>query len=159
MAVDNSKITKVGSGFAKELKISLNDNIRTGITITVSDDPSYSSSFSPIRYSQLAEKLPGMPVFSASPNSFAVTTPAGNPYAITVTGLNGKIVKRYQGFGAETFHFGASARSASAPMAPGVYVVQLPLTIKCFQSGLQFFNKKTSNKTITTNNKKDRGEL
>jgi uncharacterized protein (DUF608 family) len=132
VTIDNSKITKIGTGFAKELKIAYNETITTGITITVSDDPSFSSSFTPVRYGKLTAKMKGMPVFSASPNSFAITTPSAQPYSISITGLNGKVVKRYSGLGMETIRFGTSAQTNGTLLPPGVYIAKIKINNAVF---------------------------
>jgi len=138
--VDTSKITKIGTGFAKELKISFNDTVRTGLTITVSDDPAFSSNFSPVRYNQLPVKLTGRPLFSATPNSFTVTTPSSRSYAISVTGLTGKTVKRFQGFGSQTLRFGTSAQCVGTPLAPGVYVAAVRIDNAIFNKRFALFH-------------------
>ena len=140
VSVDNSKITKVGTGFAKQLKIVFNGTIPSGgITVTVSDDPAFSSNFSAVRYSQPPANPTGRPIFSASPDVFSLTTIAGRPYAITITGLSGKIVKRYNGFGKRIFCFGTSGRYTGNLLTAGIYVVRVKVDDAIFNTRFALF--------------------
>lgn len=124
--VDNSKITKVGTGFAKELKIGYNGTIpSSGLTLTVSDDPNFSSSFAGVRQDG-NRVIPGtMAVFSSTPNSFTIATPPSHSYAIQICDLTGRTLKLLRGYGATNVHVYSSKRSMGNSLSPGIYAVRV----------------------------------
>jgi uncharacterized protein (DUF608 family) len=135
--VDNAKITKVGTGFAKKLKISYNGTIpASGITITVSDDQNFSSSFAPVRF-DMSRAAPGArAIFSSTPNSFSIATPPSYAYTIQICDLNGKIIRQLRGNGTANVRFHSSTRRAEKSLSPGIYAVRVSIGnnifSKCF---------------------------
>jgi uncharacterized protein (DUF608 family) len=123
--VDNSKVKKVGTGFAKELKISYNGTIpSSGLTVTLSDDPNFSSSFAGIRnFGNRA--IPGTrAIFSSTRNSFTIATPPSHSYTIHICDLNGRILKVFRGHGAANVRIYSSARRMENSLSPGIYAVR-----------------------------------
>ena len=121
MPVDNAQVTKVGTGYAKELRINLQQTIPpSGAIITVSDNPS----FVPV----LNEKRPvfqNSPVFSSTLKSFSITTCPFVTHEIQVVGLSGKTAKRFSGNGVMRYRFGVASQNADNVLSPGVYVVKV----------------------------------
>jgi Predicted bile acid beta-glucosidase len=119
--VDDAQITKIGSGYAKELKINWEGTIpSTGLTITVSDD----STYLPV-INHIDPELRRVPVFSASLNSFTITTCIASSHEIRAESLNGKTVKIARGFGKTKYRFSSSGQQGATCLAPGVYVVKV----------------------------------
>jgi len=119
--VDNAQVTKVGTGYAKELRINLQQTIPpSGAIITVSDNPN----FAPV----LNEKRPVFqhsPVFSSTLKSFSITTCPSVTHEISVVGLNGKTARRFSGNGVTRYRFGVVSQNADNVLSPGVYVVKV----------------------------------
>jgi len=119
--VDDAKIVKVGTGYAKELRIDWQGTIpSTGIRLSVGDDPN----FGPIRYCGNSS-FKQAPVFYTGLKSFSVATPASFQHRVNVVGLDGRTVKTFRGFGAAQYRFGVSSRCAEYIVKPGVYIVEV----------------------------------
>lgn len=134
--VDNGNISKVGTGFAKELKITFNSTVPTGgLSITVSDDPNFTSSFSiGIHYNGNQAIQGAKAIFASTPKSFTITTPASHSYAIQICNLNGRIVKQLRGNGATSIRIYSSAKRSENSLSPGVYAARVSI-------GNAIFNK------------------
>ncbi|MGB7569347.1 MAG: GH116 family glycosyl-hydrolase [Chitinivibrionales bacterium] len=118
-AVGDSLVTKIGSGFAKELKINWRGTVpATGITVTVSDDPGFGA----VRNGK-NQPLPLWPGFSSTLNSFSITTCASVPHRIDIIDITGKTIGKYSGFGAVQYRFGAGPRESA--LGPGVYIAKV----------------------------------
>ena len=126
--VDNSKVTKVGTGFAKELKISYNGSIpSSGLTVTVSDDPNFSSSFAGIRNNGNRVIPRTRAIFSSTRNSFTIATPPSHSYTIHICDLNGRTLKVLRGHGAANVRVYSSTRRMENSLSPGIYAVRVSI--------------------------------
>ena len=131
--VDNAKIAKTGTGFAKKLKISYNSTIpSSGLTITVSDDPAFSSSFAGIRNNGNRIIPQSRAIFSSTPNSFVIQTPRNQSYAIEICNLNGRTLKLLRGVGATQVRVCSSARRGENSLSPGIYAVRVSIENSIF---------------------------
>jgi uncharacterized protein (DUF608 family) len=123
MLVDNTKITKIGTLNARELKIDLQQTIpTTGLVVTVSDDPNFGSIFGAVKYGTSPNS--GLYLrFSLTPRSFSISTVKAKSYAIKVCGLNGKAIKRMNGYGAARFQFSTVTGNHETYLPAGIYLM------------------------------------
>jgi len=121
VAIDDSDIIKIGTGYAKELKIKWQGTVSsTGLGISVSDDPNFEPVVNP------ADAVHAIkPVFSATAQSFTIKLPDSSPYEIRVTKLNGKTVEVLRGSGKSEYRFGAALGPGAARLGSGVYIVKI----------------------------------
>jgi uncharacterized protein (DUF608 family) len=125
--VDAAKITKIGTGFNRELKITYQQTVpASGITISVSDDPNFNTNYSSVRNFRGSE-LASTPVFSATSRSFSVVTVSSRPYAITIYKLNGSVMSRISGFGIAKYTFGKTQQQTGCRLFPGAYVARVDI--------------------------------
>jgi hypothetical protein len=114
-------VTKIGTGYAKELKINWQGTIpTTGMTISVSDD----QNFGPV-INQVNPGLQHPTMFSASSKSFTITLCNSASHEIRIAKVNGKTVKTIKGFGKTEYRFGGTWQQGMVGLGSGVYVVKV----------------------------------
>jgi uncharacterized protein (DUF608 family) len=131
VAIESSKITRIGSGYQKEIKVDWSGTVPavTGLKVFISD---VNVPDAVIDGKQLA--MSKKPVFSKTAKSFSITTCNAASYDIKVFSINGKMLKHFQGFGAARYRFGPDVGQAGAQLYPGVFVVRLESDKKVFNT-------------------------
>jgi uncharacterized protein (DUF608 family) len=119
--VEAANVTKVGSGYAKELKIAWEGIIPvSGITVTVSDDPDFQSVKNPKKY-----EVTSLPTFFTAPGYFSVSIHKSAPYEIRIAQINGKTIKSFKGTGNAEYRFSVTGQNGSIGLKTGIYVIKV----------------------------------
>jgi hypothetical protein len=105
-------ISRIGSGYSKEVKVSWNTPIpTTGILIRISDNSIPGSVLN-------IPKLSGMqiPKIIGMKNSMIISTCSAIPHEISVVTVSGKIIRHFSGIGAKQYKFDLNS---------GVYIIRI----------------------------------
>lgn len=131
VAIESSKITRIGTGYQKEIKVDWTGTVpaATGVKVYISDVNVPDAVISGYRAAPSR-----MPVFSKTTRSFSITTCDAASYDIKVFSISGKMLKHVHGFGAAHYRFGSDVQQAGALLHPGVFVVRVESDKKVFNS-------------------------
>jgi uncharacterized protein (DUF608 family) len=119
--------TRIGSGFAKELKVAFSGTVPPGgITVVVSDQP--------VGIRNRMQQTAGTePKFIPTRDMFIIRTGAGM-HDITIVSMDGKIVAGFHGIDKKEYRFGSrpNASSTSVTLGFGVYLARIVMNGKAY---------------------------